>query len=177
MRLGRGPTRVPGLHAEGTGPAAAGPLDPGAEKPPHACLACGVLGQPVGQEQIHPDTATRMAEGKDEMGSDEQGPKPAPFPRHCVAPDGNIALPQRPAHTAQDRQQAQKERDPQGQLDHKGHIAKDREVRQDHVFQQGLIEAKGRMLRLRPEPVGQPAKALPLGIDDPGGFLERRLQP
>ena len=137
----------------------------------------GSLESQWSKNRFHPDTATRMAEGKDEMGRNEEGPQPAPFPRHRVAPDGNIALPQRPTNAAQDRQQAQEQGDPQGQLDHKGHIAKDREVRQDHVFQQGLIAAKGRMLRLRPEPVGQPAKALPLGIDDPGGFLERRLQP
>jgi hypothetical protein len=81
MRMGRGPSSVPGLHAEGTGPAAAGPLYPVASKPPNACLACGGLGKPVVQEQIHPDIATRMAEGKDEMWSDEEGPNPAPFPR------------------------------------------------------------------------------------------------
>ena len=60
------------------------------------------------QEQIHSYTSPRMAEGKDEMGSDEEGLNPVLFRRHRVAPDGNIALPQRTAKTAQDRQQAQK---------------------------------------------------------------------
>jgi len=118
-----------------------------------------------------------MAVRKDEMWDDEERPEPGPLAWDRVTAQGNVNLPQGPANAAQDGEQAHEQGDAKGQLHYERQVTKKSEVRQDHVFQHSLIEAKGRMLRLRPEPVGQPSKALPLRIDDPGSLLQRRLQP
>src|SRR5215831_9396778 len=129
------------------------------------------------QEQVHTHTGASMAVRKDEMWDDEERPEPGPLAWDRVTAQNNVNLPQGPANAAQDGEQAHEQGDAKGQLHYERQVTKKSEVRQDHVFQHSLIEAKGRMLRLRPEPVGQPSKALPLGIDDPGGFLEGGLQP
>src|SRR5262245_22688500 len=129
------------------------------------------------QTQVHTHATAGMAERKDEMWSNEEGPVPAPFSWYRVASKGDVELPQGPANAAQDCEHAQEQGNAKSQLHHERQVAKEGEVRQYHIFQQSLIEAKRRMLSLRPEPVGQPTKALPLGIHDPGCLLQRRMQP